>query len=118
MAAFTLWPLNDFAKFARLKDINTSTGEVTDLTTGTITAFFSTTNTPTSTAADASLSMSPTYVTAKARWLIFFDATVLTAALLAAQFGSTPPYLIIQYPSGFRVYFKGEYQASRPGTLR
>lgn len=118
MADFTLYPLNDFAKYLRLPDINSTTGNVGYLTSGSVTAFLSTTNGPTATAADATLVMSPTYVPAKQKWLLYFDASVLTVNLLNTLFASTPPYLIVQYPSGFRVYFAGEYVAERPGTVR
>jgi hypothetical protein len=117
MPDFTLWPLNDFAKFLKsVKDISPTTGVLSDLTTGTITCFFSTGNLPTSTAADPSLSNTAIHVSGS-KWLVFFDAGVLTADLLDTKFAAAPPFLIVQYPSGFRVYFTGEYVASRPGTV-
>lgn len=116
MADFTLYPLNDFAKFVKPKDVDSATGVVTNLTSGTVTAFFSTGNTPAAVAADPALSMNAIHV-GGGKWLIFFDAAVLTASLLDTKFAASPPYLIVQYPSGFRVYYTGKYVASRPGTV-
>lgn len=114
MADFTLYPLNDFAKYVKLRDISSVTGIVSPLTTGTVTAFLSTGNTPSATAADPSLSMPAVHQSA-GKWLVFFDASVLTDALLQTHFANTPPYLIIEYANGFRVYFTGEYSETRPG---
>lgn len=105
MALPNLSPANDFAAFAQLKDISPSTGAVTDLTAGTITAFIAIDNLPTSVAANGALSMSAVNLSAvkPGKWLIFFDASVLTAALLEPLFGAgVTPYLFIVYPSGFR----------------
>lgn len=115
MAEFFLYPLNDLGFFAKLKDIHPTTGVVTPLTTGTVTCFLSVGKTSTSTAADPSLSVTAAHI-ADGKWLIFFDATILTYALLNGLFASTPPYLIIQYPSGFRVYVPLTYVAERPAT--
>lgn len=116
MADFTLYPLNDFAKFLRPKDIDSATGEVAPLTTGIVTAFLATAFGPTATAAHASLSVPAIHLT-NGKWLVFIDASVLDPTLLDTLFSTTPPYLIVQYPSGFRVYYSGEYQASRPGIV-
>lgn len=117
MADFTIYPLNDFAKWVSPKDINSTTGAVTTLTSGTVTAFFATSDSPTATAADQSLSMNAIYSETKNKWLVFFDASVLTASLLATHFASTPPILIVQFVGGFRVVFTGAYSTSRPGTV-
>ncbi len=116
MADFTLHPLNDFAKYARLKTISSTTGEVTPLKTGTVTAFLSTGGAPSDVAADATLSMSAIHIK-DGKWLIFFDASVLTLALLESKFATTPPYLILQHVSGFRVYYLGDYVVSRSGEV-
>jgi hypothetical protein len=118
MADFTLYPANDFAKFLTgVKDINSSTGALSDTpSTATITAFFSTANLPTSTASDPSLSVNAVWISGN-KWLIFFDASVLTYTLLDSTFGSSAPYLIVDYNNGFREYFAGEYSASRAGTV-
>lgn len=118
-AFFQLYPLNDFAKYVKGKEISSTTGAVTPEIAGTVTAFFSTTNLPTSVAADPTLSMSATFVTAVNKWLVFFDRSVLTASLLASKFGAAPTevYLIVDDGVGWRVYAKGEYIVSRPMTL-
>lgn len=116
MADFTLYPLNDFAKYVKLKDISSTTGVVTPLTTGTVTAFLSTGNTPSATAADPTLSMSAVHQS-NGKWLVFFDASVLTDSLLQTNFASAAPYLILEYANGFRVYFTGEYSETRAGTV-
>ncbi len=110
--ATSLYPLNDLGLFVKLKDINATTGVVTPLTTGTVTAFLATTNTPAATAADPSLSVSATHIS-NGKWLVFFDAAVLTASLLATHFASNTPYLIMEYANGFRVYHEMAYSASR-----
>jgi hypothetical protein len=116
MTDFNLYPLNDLAFFAKLKDINSATGEVSNLTTGTVTCFLATASTPAATAADPTLSNTATHLS-NGKWLVFFDASVLTASLLATHFASTAPILIIQYPNGFRVYYSGTYSESRAGTV-
>lgn len=112
----SIYPLNDFAMFVKLYDINSTTGAKTPLTSGSVTAFLATTNTPTATSADPSLSVSCVHV-GSGKWLVFFDASLLTASLMDSLFGSTPPFLIVQYPDGVRAYIELEYQASRPGTI-
>lgn len=121
MTTFNLFPLNDFAVRVTLKDIDTNPasptfGKSIPLTTGTVTAFLATSNDPTATAADGTLTMSPTHI-ANGVWLVSFDAALLTAALLNTLFSATLPYLIVQKPSGVRVYFDVIYQASRQGTV-
>lgn len=111
-----LYPLNDLALTVKLQDINPATGVKSPLTVGTVTAFLATSDSPTAVAADGTLSMSATHI-GSGKWLVFFDATVLTPALLATHFASTPPVLIVVYPSGIRAYLTLEYQPSRPGTL-
>jgi hypothetical protein len=121
MTTFNLYPLNDFAVRVTLKDIDTTPGSPTfgksiPLTSGSVTAFLATSNAPTAAAADPSLTMSPTHI-ANGVWLVSFDAAVLTAALLATLFAATLPFLIVQKPSGVRVYYDVVYQASRQGTI-
>jgi hypothetical protein len=106
-----IWPLNDFALKAKLKDIDPATGVVAPLLTGTVTAFLATSNLPTATAADPTLSVTAANLGAGA-WLVFFDATVLLPSLLDSLFAATPPYCIIVYPSGLRV----AVACATPGT--
>lgn len=115
MSQFKLYPLNDFATFVKLKDISPTTGVVTPLTTGTVTAFLATSFGPTAVAADATLQTTAVHV-GNGKWLVFLDAAVLTAALLNSKFASTPPYLIVQYAGGLRVYYVGAYVPSRKGV--
>ena len=76
-----LYPLNDFAMFAKIPDISSTTGAITYVETGTVTAFIATSDSPTATAAHASLTMNPGFVDAYNQWLVFFDASVLTPAV-------------------------------------
>jgi hypothetical protein len=115
MSTLYLYPLNDFSVKIPLKDVDAS-GNIVPLTTGTVTAFFATSNSPTATTADGTLTTTATHI-GGGKWLVQFDAAVLTAALLATLFASTLPYLIVQKPSGVRVYFDVIYAASRQGTV-
>ena len=118
MAAYpmTIHALNDFAVKAKLRTMNPTTGVIGPLTSGTVTAFLSTTNTAAATAADAALSMTPTHM-GDGVWLIFFDAAVLTTALLDTHFASTPPYLIVQQTGELRAYALLSYVAARPAMV-
>lgn len=110
--ATSLYPLNDFAMFAKLKDISSSTGAVSNLTTGTVSFFIATSNAPDAEEADATLSGSATHVS-NGKWLVFLDASVLDPTLLDSLFATATPYLILQYSNGFRVYHELAYTASR-----
>ncbi len=116
MTDFNLYPLNDLAFYVKLKDIDSATGAVSNLTTGTVTCFLATDDGPSATAADPTLSTTAVHLSS-GKWLVFLDASVLTASLLATHFASTAPILIIQYPSGFRVAYTGTYAETRPGTV-
>lgn len=115
MSTLYLFPLNDFSVKIPLKDVD-GTGKTIPLITGTVTAFFATSNSPTATTADASLTTTATHV-GGGTWLVQFDAAVLDPTLLATLFGATLPFLIVQKPSGVRVYFDVIYAASRQGTV-
>jgi len=107
-----IYPLNDFAMFAKLKDINNTTGAVTPLTTGTVAAFISDASGPDAVTVDATLSTSAIHV-AGGKWLVFLDASVLTVELLDEHFAEATPYLIVQQADGFRVYHELAYTAAR-----
>jgi len=107
-----LYPLNDFAMFVKLKDIDSETGVVAPLTEGTVTAFLATTNEADATAADGTLSVEAVHISS-GKWLVFFDASVLTLTLLETHFAAATPYLIVQQSNGFRVYEELEYSESR-----
>lgn len=114
----TMYPSNDLAITVTLQEIDAVTGVKGPLTTGTVTAFITTSTSPTATAADPSLSVEATHLNNPAgKWLIFFDASLLTPALLDSLFSGTPPYLIVQQANGIRAYAPMEYVASRPATL-
>lgn len=112
----TLYPLNDFSVKVKLREINPTTGVVSPLTTGTVTAFLATSDAPTAGAADPALEMTPTHLGGGV-WLIFFDATVLTAALLATHFAATPPVLVVVQPGGIRTANAISYAAARPALV-
>lgn len=116
MAAPKLYPLNDFAMKVKLWDIDTTTLVKTPVTTGAVSAFLATSDSPTALPADPTLAMNPPHING-ADWAIFFDATTLLPELLETLFALTPPYLIVVSPSGVRAALQLEYVASRPGTL-
>lgn len=114
----TLYPSNDLAVTVTLEDIDSITGVKSPLTTGTVTAFIASSNSPTATAADPSLSVSAVHTNNPAgKWLVFFDATVLAPGLLDTLFSAAVPYLIVEQSGGVRAYVEMEYVASRPGTV-
>jgi len=116
MSAPALYPLNDFALIATIKIAN-AVGVLEPLEAGVGTAFLATSHLPTATAADPSLVMTPTYTGAGGKWLVAFDASVLTPTLLASLFGSAQPHVIIQFPSSIRVAIPCTYQAAREIAL-
>lgn len=110
--ATALVPLNDLAFFVKLQEVSTSTGAKSPLTTGTVTAFLATSNAADAIAADPTLSVSATHISG-GKWLVFFDASVLTLSLLEGLFAAVTPYLIVQQSNGFRVYEELVYSESR-----
>jgi hypothetical protein len=117
MPAPELSPLNDIAFLVTLYEINATTAAREKVTSGTVTAFLATTNTPTATAADPTLSVSATYISAKGRWLAAFDGSTLTAALLATHFAAATPYLIVQKSGDVRIAVELDYAATRTVTV-
>lgn len=111
-----LYPLNDLSLLVTLKYVD-SAGAIQPLTTGVVSHFLATTNTPTATQADATLQGTATHIN-NGQWLIQYDAAVLTAALLATLFASQTPYLIVQQPNGVRGYVTLTYVPSRPITVQ
>ena len=123
MSTPVLAPANDFGLIANLEDFDRATGVKGPLTSGSVTAFISLSNSATATAANGALSMSAVYVGAQAGrhagdWLIFWDATVLTFALLDPLFAAATPYLIVSYPAGIRVYAQLAYMQTKPAVVR
>jgi hypothetical protein len=88
----------------------------TPITSGAMSAFLATSNSPTASAADASLVGTCTHV-GTGHWLVTFDAAILTASLLATHFAAATPYCIVQIPSEFRDYVTLTYRASAPATI-
>jgi hypothetical protein len=111
-----LFPSNDLAFTVRLYTTDATTGRRTPLLTGTVTAFLATSSAPTATAADPSLSVAVTHLAAE-KWLVQFDATVLTPTLLATLFASATPYLIIVQAGGIRTVAELVYTPVRLATV-
>ena len=112
MSDIPIYPGNDFASLVGFKGVNTTTGRPEMLETGTATAFLATSGSPTATAADPTLSISLTHIS-HGRWLVLFDAALLTAALMASLFGLTQPWLIAIHSSGVRTAVPLTYTATR-----
>lgn len=113
--AISLYPLNDLAVRVTLKVVDQTSGKVVPLTDGTVTAFLATSNSPTATAADPTLTTTGVNLN-YGNYLIGFDGSVLTPTLLASLFATVTPYLIIQQPNDIRVYAELAYTPSRPVT--
>lgn len=116
MSLDTIYPANDWACKVKLKDISVIDGSIGPLTTGIVRAFLSTSAGPTATPADSTFDIHATHL-GNGIWLILFDAAVLTATLMQSLFGSTPPYLIVEYGGGFRVSTPLVYATTRPPVL-
>lgn len=113
-----LYPLNDLNLVVTLKYVDSS-GNIQPLDTGVVTFFLATTNDPTATAADPSLSGSAVHLAAgSGQWLIQLDAAVLTFSLLNALFASVPPQLIVQSTNNVRGYATLTYAPARPMTIQ
>lgn len=114
--AIYLYPLNDLSLEVKLKTVNSETGAKEALTTGTVTAFLATANTPTASAADATLSVSCVHI-GSGKWLAQFDGATLTATLLNTLFSAATPYCIVQAAGDIRAYVELTYSASREATV-
>lgn len=113
MAVIPLYPLNDLDVLATLKDVDPVTGRVIPLTTGPVTAFISQSNAPTAVPADGALFVNAVN-TGRGKWLISFDAAVLSFTLLDPLFATTTPYLIVEMPGEIRVFAEMIYNPVRP----
>lgn len=117
MTPIPIYALNDLAlTVGPLKTVNPATGAKEPLTTGVTTAFLATSNEPTAAAADPTMSVVATHV-GGGKWLVLFDASLLTPQLLAQHFAATPPYLIIEQVGAIRAYVECSYQPSRPAEV-
>ena len=101
-------PKNDCAFVVTLRLVD-DTGRYVNLSTGTLTAFLATSAASTATAADASLVGSVLYTGAGGRWLVRFDASILTPALLASLFETDTPYVIIEGENNVRFAIEAAY---------
>lgn len=89
-------PLNDKTVTFQLSVRNSSTGVLTPVSTGSVSAIIATTDAPNATAADPTLTFNAVYIGgangfADGTWMVFIDAAVLTVALLAGL----PRYLYL-----------------------
>lgn len=111
---FELNPSNDLDLQVTLKTVNPTTQAVTPLTSGTVLAFLATSDSPTATAADPTLTTTCTYSSATKKWLVPFEGSALIPSLMASLFGSTPPFCIVTAnATDVRVALPGVYVASR-----
>jgi hypothetical protein len=123
-----LSPLNDLARTAYLEMVDND-GAVVPRTTGPIAAFIASSNSPTATAVDETLSVTGTHVGSsdegalypEGTWLFEFDGDSLTAEILQPIFapasGAAPvPYVIVTGP-GLRVVEKLKYLPARAAVI-
>jgi hypothetical protein len=112
-----IYPLNDINFIVPLKDVDSATGKVVALLAGSVSFFLAITDDPaTATPADAAFQGNATHV-GKGNWLIQLDAAALTVAKMETAFAATPPFLMIQKPSGFFVNLPLVYQKKRKAVL-
>lgn len=124
MAAINLYPLNDLSITVMLAKVNPVTAAIEPLIGGTVDHFLSTSTDPAvaapadgtfvGTAVDTGIT-DP--VTQARKWLVQYDAAVLTPALLATKFATLAPYLILKQAGGFWAYIPLKYLNTRKGTV-
>jgi hypothetical protein len=105
-------PKNDCAFVVTLRLVD-DTGRYVNLTTGTLSAFLAASESSTAEAADPSLVGSVVYTGAGGRWLVRFDASILTSALLASLFASDTPYIIVEGENNVRFAIEAAYSDSK-----
>jgi hypothetical protein len=107
-------PLNDYMWTATLRQRDVTTGALSDITSGTVTAFLATHHDADAVAADATLNCTVNYSGAGAAWTVSIDASVLTKALLDTLFSTTGRiYLIVKKAGAILVWYEEEYESSR-----
>ena len=116
MSIPSLYPLNDLAFLVTLKIADPVTGAMAPLETGTVTAFLATSDAPDAVAADGTLVATVVYTGRHGKWLVSFDAAILTVALLASKFTAATPYCIVQAPSAVRFAIELAYDTTRSVT--
>lgn len=115
-------PLNDFVATMLLENVNSVTGVVSAIDSGTITGFLSTSDLPDATAFDATWQVNGVYVGGAndyeaGTWMWQIDAAVLTYALMESAFGSSRrAYFIVQKTNDKRVVKKLRYRPVRLAT--
>lgn len=107
-----LHPLNDCAVLLKPKVLDDATGATISLTTGTGTTFIADSDAPDAVAADVTLTGIVTHV-GSGSWVAKVQASVLTPALLASKFGSTPPFLITTWSEGIRIATPLTYEPTK-----
>src|SRR5690349_12280123 len=120
-------PLNKLFRTVLIEDVSGTTGATIPVVSGTLTAFLATSNSPTATAADGTLSVSGTHVGVSVpdathpfplgTWLIEIGGNALSVALLDSLFTTATPYLIVVYNDLDRVYEKLKYKRTRKADL-
>lgn len=108
MSPLNLYPKNDLAFVATIK-VATDAGVLAPLNTGTGTAFLATSSSSTATAADPSLVGEVVYTNKPGKWLVRFDADLLTPALLASLFANATPYCIVEFEGDVRAVIELAY---------
>lgn len=111
---FSLYPANNLWLGVILRTVDPTTGALTPLATGTVVAFLATSNSPTATAADASLNATVSYIGQNGLWLVQFTGAQLDPTLLNTLFSATTPYVIVQQVGTTRIAQQLSYAASRP----
>lgn len=101
-----------------LDDTDPATGRLVALTSGVVTAFWSTTRTSAATAIVGAPTTTLTHIAA-GRWRLPFTAVQLVYGTVHALFNGLPAlYLIIVKASGLRVYIPFTYAAEKPALLK
>lgn len=122
MAEIKLHPLNKLAFMVTLTDVDPVTGEEEPLTSGAASAFLATSDLPTATAADPSLTAALVVHTATppGDWLVVFDAADLDPALLASLFGGVDDeaFAIVVVDNNVRAVVPLTYEATRTARVR
>lgn len=115
LALPTLYPDNDYGIKAKLKQLNLTTAEVEALLTGTVTATLHVVRG--GAIAHASLTNTLTHIDDDT-WLVFFDASILTDALIDPLFTAAAAIeLCVTLPNGFKAWTTIPYARYRPATV-
>lgn len=105
-------PKNDLAFVVTLRVVD-DTGRYINLSTGTVTAFLSTSADSEAVAADASLVADVIYTGSGGRWLVRFDASLLLPDLLNTLFANAIPYVIVEAANNVRFAIECQFADSK-----